>query len=363
MSHRILHVVRSLDRLSPADDLFALAAALAKDDCEQSVAVLGQPGGLADEFAAAGIDVSFLQQRWSWDPTTWARLRTLIHKRSPTLVHTWDDTSRNYACAAAGSRQPVIAEQNLQLHAKPMTSPLGWPPAPNHWVTPSERLKVAFEAARPTASVSAIPLGVADRGATNTSRDQLLEQLELPPDAKLIGTASPLEPVYGVKELIWAADMVRVLHPAMRLLVVGDGPQRPHLERFASTAAEAENICFLGDTVRWQEIAPHLDVYWQGTEAAGVSPTALIETMAAGVPVVASDTPQHRDWIVDGQTGHLVRADDRAERTRLTDHLLVEIASNKSMGVAGRAHALEHFSLAKRAEAYRKLHHSLTARK
>lgn len=352
MSHRILHVIRSLDRLSPADDLLTLAAALSQQPIEQSVAVLGHAGGLADEFAAAGIETAFLDQRWTYDPSTWLRLRSLVGNYSPTFIHAWDESSSRYASAAAGSQCPVITER---WSAAPV-SPVGWPPAARHAVTRSQRLKAELESSNTFATVAAIPPGVVDHRDRAGSREQLLEQFNLPPEAKLIGTASNLEPTYGVKELIWAADMVRVLHPMIRLLVVGDGAERPHLQRFAASAAQPENICFLGDTDRWHDIVAHLDVYWQGTAPAGVSPTALLEAMAAGVPVVASDTPQHRDWIDNGRTGHLVRAADRAQRTRLTDELLLEIASNKSMGTAGRAHALEQFSLARQVKAYVELY-------
>ena len=99
---------------------------------------------------------------------------------------------------------------------------------------------------------------------------------------ELIGVFGPLEPRYGVKELIWIADMVRELHPTLRLLIVGDGPERPHLEKFARTAAVPENICFLGDRTDWRTLLPHLHVFWQGSNAE-MDPPALVDAMAAGI--------------------------------------------------------------------------------
>ncbi len=198
------------------------------------------------------------------------------------------------------------------------------------------------------ATCTVVPLGVAPPSDSTPARDELLAELHLPPGSRLIGVAGPLLPRYGVKELIWAADMVRVLHPSMRFLIVGDGPQRGHLERFAHTAAEPENICFLGDSDRWPAIIPHLDVYWQGTEAYATSPTTLLEAMAAGVPVVASATPQHREIITDGQTGYLVGIDARAARTRATDELFNNADTARTIGEAGREHVAKHYSLAAR---------------
>jgi glycosyltransferase involved in cell wall biosynthesis len=240
-------------------------------------------------------------------------------------------------------------------------------PALRRWRRPADRVIISGattcgslgrQPSRDTAC-TVVPLGVAAARDSAPTRELLLESLHLPADALLVAVAGPLVPRFGVKELIWAGDMVRVLHPNIRLLIVGDGPQRKHLERFAQTAAEPKNVCFLGDTDRWPDIVPHLDVYWQGTEADGVSPTTLLDAMAAAVPVVASATPQHRQIIDDGQTGFLVGIDARAERTRATDLLLVDRDAARSIGAAGRDRVLHHFSLAARAANFQKIYHEL----
>ena len=58
---------------------------------------------------------------------------------------------------------------------------------------------------------------------------------------------------------------------------------------------------------------PHLDVLWNGSENRGQS-IAILEAMAAGVPVVASDTPANRELVVEGETGYLIPLGSRAGR-------------------------------------------------
>ena len=60
-------------------------------------------------------------------------------------------------------------------------------------------------------------------------------------------------------------------------------------------------------------IMPHLDVLWNGSENRGQS-IAILEAMAAGVPVVASDTPMNREFVVEGETGYLIPLGTRAGR-------------------------------------------------
>src|SRR6185503_15052629 len=65
-----------------------------------------------------------------------------------------------------------------------------------------------------------IPPGVLTSRPSNVSREELLRELQLPPDAKLIGVSARLVPDTHVKDLIWAADLLRVLHDNLRVLII-----------------------------------------------------------------------------------------------------------------------------------------------
>ena len=95
------------------------------------------------------------------------------------------------------------------------------------------------------------------------------------------------------------------------MLVIGDGPERRQLERYARLASDLDHIRFLGERGDVWRIMPHLDVLWNGSENRGLS-IAILEAMAAGVPVVASDTPCNRELVVEGETGFLIPLGSRA---------------------------------------------------
>jgi glycosyltransferase involved in cell wall biosynthesis len=182
----------------------------------------------------------------------------------------------------------------------------------------------------------------------------LLRELRLPTDARLIGAVGPLVPEKRVKDLIWAADLLRVLHDNLRLLVIGDGPRRTQLTQYARLASDLEHIQFLGERADVWRIMPHLDVLWNASENRGHS-FAILEAMAAGVPVIASDTPLNRELVVENETGYLVPLNDRsgrATRARHTDRVFTDSELANRLAMAARQRALEHFNVERMLQRY-----------
>ena len=73
----------------------------------------------------------------------------------------------------------------------------------------------------PTEKFTIISGGVEPARPSDVSREELLRKLNLPADAKLIGVVGRLVPEKRVRDLIWAADLLRVLHDNLRMLVIG----------------------------------------------------------------------------------------------------------------------------------------------
>ena len=361
MPHTILHVASSLDRYSSAESLLSLLAAWPSDDCVHRVLVLGgTQGALADEFMQLGIEFDPLWQRWRLDPTTIGRIASQVTKIKPDIVHTWDSSALHYVQAAAVvAKVPrLLAEWDLDVldsTLPDLTRLLALTQPTPRFVVPSQRVTDWLLRRLPAERLTTIPPAPRQSTALPLRRDELFEQLSLPAEAKLVGTACPLRVEFGLKELIWAADMLQMLHPLLRYLIAGDGPERHHLERFASTAAQRENIVFLGPTESLQAL-PHLDVYWQGSQPGASSTQMVLQAMAAEVPVVASDTPRHRDLIEHQRTGYLVGFDARSERTRITDNLLVELSTARGIANAATEYVTGAHSPKARVEAYQNLY-------
>jgi len=167
------------------------------------------------------------------------------------------------------------------------------------------------------------------------TRQQLLAPLGLPVKSRLIAFVGRLAPHDRVKDAIWAADLLKVIRGDVHLLIFGDGPQRDRLWKYRDQVAIRDKVHFLGqrgDVARW---LPHVDVFWSTRAREGQS-LAIMEAMASGVPVVATDIPGTRDLVLCDQTGFLVHLGDRAEFARCAIRLLDNPDLAARLGQAGR---------------------------
>jgi phosphatidylinositol alpha-mannosyltransferase len=164
-----------------------------------------------------------------------------------------------------------------------------------------------------------------------------------------------LDPRKGLPVLLDAFPAVRRAVPEARLLVVGDSFLRPWLERRVE-ARERAHVHFAG-------AVPAADLPgWYASAHAVVSPAlrnesfgiVLLEAMAAGRPVIASDIPGYRSVVADGDDGVLVPPGDRSALAAAIAGLLRDPARRLALSARGRARA-EAFSwasVAARLEAY-----------
>jgi glycosyltransferase involved in cell wall biosynthesis len=333
VSRRILHITESLARTGGTSQLLVLSRGLAANGFDVHVAALGGPGALAKEFRAAGISTTELGRRWAFDPIAFWRLQRLVRRLRPDVVHTWNSDAAVYGqlAAQAGGVRNVVAGQ---YRIDPLRGGIGrladrWSAGrTTRFVTSSAQIRDwwAVHAGFPAEKCVLIAPGVPPARASDVSRDELLRELRLPADAKLIGVVGRLVPEKRVKDLIWAADLLRVLHDNLRLFVIGDGPLRTQLVQYARLASDLDHIQFLGERDDVWRLMPHLDVLWNASENRGHS-IANLEAMAAGVPVIASDTPMNREFVVEGETGYLIpllERSGRADRARHTDRIFTD---------------------------------------
>jgi len=167
-----------------------------------------------------------------------------------------------------------------------------------------------------------------------------------------------LWPQKRVKDAIWSADLLRIARENVHMLIIGDGPHRERLLKFCRQVIMTGTVHFLGERSDVARIMPHLDVLWSTSAYEGQS-NAVMEAMAAGVPVVATDIPGTRDLVLHGETGYLAPVGDRAAFARHANRLLGDPELARRLGEAGRRRMADEFSakemIDRHAELYREL--------
>jgi glycosyltransferase involved in cell wall biosynthesis len=128
------------------------------------------------------------------------------------------------------------------------------------------------------------------------------------PDAPLVASAGRMDARKALLGSLWAFEFVRYIDPAVRLLLVGDGPRRDAIETAArGMAPEGSRAVFLGARPDAAAVLGLADVVVVAHPAGGAN--AALEAMAAGRAVIALATPDLAPLIRDGETGVLVRPD------------------------------------------------------
>lgn len=130
-------------------------------------------------------------------------------------------------------------------------------------------------------------------------------------------------------------------HPALRLCIVGDGPDRAALQALAQLLQLQQRVDFAG-------AVPHdavpaalrrLDIYAApsrlDSESFGV---AVVEASACGLPVVVSDAGGLPEVVVEGQTGLVVPRENVPALAEALRRLVLDTGLRERLGVAGRAH-------------------------
>lgn len=159
-----------------------------------------------------------------------------------------------------------------------------------------------------------------------------------------------LAAVKGVPLLLEAMAALAPRFPALRLTLIGDGPERAALEAQARALGLAERVDFLGYRSQ-SEVAEALseaDVFALPSFAEGL-PVVLMEALAAQVPVVTTQIAGVPELVADGAAGRLVPPGDAEALARAIAGLLASPDLRRSMGAAGRARVEEGFDIAREA--------------
>jgi glycosyltransferase involved in cell wall biosynthesis len=171
------------------------------------------------------------------------------------------------------------------------------------------------------------------------------QALGLPATARLLVGVGPLEPAKGLRDAVWAFNILQALYDDLHLVLLGSGSDEARLRQFARAIHAGGRVHFAGprtDVAVWLRDAEIVCI----PDRVGPSLNAILEAQAAGRPVVASQLAALAEFVRDGETGVLVPPEDRGALARQLRRLLDDADGRRRLGEAGRRQVEENFSAA-----------------
>ena len=272
------------------------------------------------------------------------KLRSLLKSARPDLLHThleFSNAAGASAAASLGAARPIVLSQvdndPLQSYSR-LHRLLGRALAPlvdMHLVAaPSLRDRVVAAFGINAGRLTTIPLGLD------------LARFTAPPDPhrvaelrggalRVVGTVGRLAPQKALHVLLDATPALLEVEPRTRVLIAGDGPLRPVLEAQSRRLGIAHTVTFTGYHADVEVAYAAMDVFVLPSLYEGFG-LVLVEAMACGVPVVASEAVGIVDLIRDGHTGLLVPIGDSEALSSRLLRLLANQDLAQRLRLAGR---------------------------
>jgi glycosyltransferase involved in cell wall biosynthesis len=339
----VVHVVFSLDVGGQERVILDLARGAIARGHRATVLSLSEGGTLRERFA--GIPVETVASGTGFHPSTMLRVGARFRRLRPDVVHTHNRTPMIYGALAARALRV-----RRMIHTKHGASDGGREVGVlsrlyDQYVAVSEdSATIARDRERvPARLVRVIPNGIDVRGYQRdaVARRRVRSELGLSEGACLVGTVGRLVPEKNYGLLIDA--MAELLGRDVHLAFAGGGPEADALQAQVPAAKRAF-VHWLGIRHDIPALLSAFDVFALSSRTEGL-PLAVIEAMAAGLPVACTAVGGLPKVVEAGVTGELVPAGDRAALARCLGELARDPARRERLGEAAQQAADARFSM------------------
>jgi glycosyltransferase involved in cell wall biosynthesis len=385
----VLQVILNLDVGGAQEVVRTLVKHLASEECIPIVCTF-KDGPLRQEIETLGVKVEFLPPRrhsvWAFPWfiadmfRIWRILARLVKTHNIDVVQThllstldflalqllfttraqvvlWTFHSANLDLPWSGlSPWPARVKSKVHRYLYKLASHVG-----GRFIAVSDQVEeaIARSIGPGTDKIHVICNGV-DLGRFDGAADRELvrRELGLESGARLVAMLGTLKEGKGHRYMIDALAAVSSQHPQAHVIFIGDGNLRGELEAQAAMQCVSSQVHFLGMRRDIPRLLASSDLFvlpslWEGLSM------ALLEAMAAGLPVVASRVSGTVQVVTEGKTGYLVSPGNVTELAAAVARLLAEPEHARTLGEAARQRVRELFSAEKQAcehlQLYRRL--------
>lgn len=350
MGKRIDWLVTELNIVGGAETFIRqMAPCLHREGWQIKIITLVSGGALVDELRQEDIPVIELGLRHKYNPGAVLRLLKIWQQDPPALLHThlYHAGILGRMLARRAGISPVIVHQHgpeLQrsfLRTRLDRQLAGWA---TYYVTTCQAVAQILTQRE---GIAASQVKVIYNGVSlPPSPDSASRPAGWPVPPGHIGLVcvGRLSPEKGQGWLLEALADLKPYGFPVHTVFIGDGEMRPGLLEKSIQLGLQDQITFTGirhDVRAW---LPHFDLFILPSDWEGVS-LALLEAMAAKLPVIGTAAGGTPEVVIDGETGLLVRPKDTTSLVKSIQHLLAHPEVRSQMGQAGYQRIIENFTL------------------
>jgi glycosyltransferase involved in cell wall biosynthesis len=361
----ICHVLHQL-YLAGAEVLAAGLARKLSDRYRFIFACLDDLGPLGDRLRNEGFEVVVLHRQPGVDWTVSKHLRQVCRQHHVSLLHAHQYSPFFYAANSRGilgrlrSKPPILFTEHGRHYPDYRRPKRVW--ANKLLLAKHDRVTAVGQFIKqalidnegiPESRIEVIHNGIdaarfrsaagEDKAAANKMRKETREELGFAADTPVVLHVARMHPVKDhITGLAAMSHVIRTIPDAM-LLLAGDGVDRRRLEAKADEFGLKDNVRFLGVREDIPRLMAATDVSMLCSVSEGISVT-LLEAMAAGKPIVATDVGGNGEVVGHGSAGFLSKRGDSTELGKNLASLLRNPALQIKMGRAGRDRVIKQFS-------------------
>jgi glycosyltransferase involved in cell wall biosynthesis len=361
---RILHVIPSL-ALGGAEQMAAhLMIGLSRSHIVGAVGLFEEADNPVERrLAEAGIPKWHLNKRSGFDPRMFGSLRRIFRDFRPDVVHTHMATQR-YVFPLLLTNRVAAALHTVHSLAEYETDAFG---RLINWFAFRNQVLPVGVSQEVSASVERV-YGLECKGVilncipveqyqgSNEDRDLWRDREGIERDAIVFTCVGRLELPKNPSLLL---EAFRELNDSRAHLVLsGDGSLREQLQSYARAHKLCDRVHLIGKQNDVPSVLAASDVFVLGSNWEG-NPLAVMEAMAAGLPVIATQVGGIPELVRSGDQGLLVPAGDRTEFAAAMRTLLNDVQMRRAMGRAARTRAMREFRVERMVEGYENLYREM----
>jgi sugar transferase (PEP-CTERM/EpsH1 system associated) len=372
----IAHIIYRLDVGGLENGLVNLINGLPRGKFRHAVICLTDSRAFRDRLTAADVEVHELNKAEGKDYRYLLRLWKLLRRLSPRIVHTRNLTSLEcqLVAATACTGRRIHGEHGWDMHDLEGTNRKygllrrALRPFVHRYIVVSSELGalltrgVGIAGARVTRICNGVDTERFRPRPAAARPDPVARHAA--PHHIVIGTVGRLQPVKDQLTLVRAflrlVDTVPDARQRLRLALVGDGPLRRQAAELLAAHGSLDLAWLPGFRDDVADVMRGLDVFVLPSLKEGISNT-ILEAMATGRPVVATDVGGNRELVAEGETGYLVPAGDDEAMAAALRRYVDAPCSIAAHGQAGRRRAEREFSLERMVEAYASVYDAVMA--